>query len=330
MSPATGKGRHPSARSGKASPAAKTLKLAIPDEKEVEIRLGARAVRLTNLGKVFFPEIGMTKRALLQYYADIAPVLLPHLCDRAMVMKRYPNGIHGKFFFMKRAPDPRPEWIETCRIDHASGNVIDFPMIQDLLSLLWVVNLGCIDLNQWYARCGDVDRPDYLHFDLDPGPKAPFDKVLETAKIVHQALTALSMPHFAKTTGSSGIHVYVPIVHGPTQKEVWTFAKAVGQTLAQQYPTLVTDVYALKDRPPEKVLVDYNQNAWGRTLASVYSVRPEARASVSTPVTWDEIEEGFTVQDFRVDNVPARVEKMGDLWKPLLSEKGRFDLRKVI
>ncbi|MEO8293984.1 MAG: non-homologous end-joining DNA ligase [Gemmatimonadota bacterium] len=330
MSPATGKGKHPSARSGKASPAAKTPKLTIPDEKEVEIRLGARAVRLTNLDKVFFPEIGMTKRALLQYYADIAPVLLPHLRDRAMVMKRYPNGIHGKFFFMKRAPDPRPEWIETCRIDHASGNVIDFPMIQDLLSLLWVVNLGCIDLNQWYARCGDVDRPDYLHFDLDPGPKAPFDKVLETAKIVHQALTALSMPHFAKTTGSSGIHVYVPIGHGPTQKEVWTFAKAVGQTLAQQYPTLVTDVYALKDRPPEKVLVDYNQNAWGRTLASVYSVRPEERASVSTPVTWDEIEEGFTMRDFRVDNVPARVEKMGDLWKPLLSEKGRFDLRKVI
>jgi bifunctional non-homologous end joining protein LigD len=330
MSPSTDRGKHPSRRSTRASRGPATPGITIPDEREVEIRLGDRSVRLTNLTKVFFPEIGMTKRGLLQYYADIAPVLLPHIRDRAMVMKRYPNGIHGKFFFMKRAPEPRPEWIETCRIDHASGNVIDFPMIQDLLALLWVINLGCIDLNQWYARCGDVDRPDYLHFDLDPGPKASFEKVLETAQIMHAALSTLKMPHFAKTTGSSGIHIYVPIVRGPTQKEVWTFAKALGQTLAQQHPKLITDVYALKDRPVEKVLVDYNQNAWGRTLASIYSVRPEEHASVSTPVTWEEIDQGFNVSDFRVDNVPARVEKLGDLWKPLLVEKGRFNLSRVM
>lgn len=324
------RGTHPSSRSSRSSKSGSTPQITIPDEKEVEIRLGDRAIRLTNLDKVFFPELGLTKRDLLQYYADIAPVLLPHIRDRAMVMKRYPNGIHGKFFFMKRAPEPRPDWIETCRIDHASGNVIDFPMIQDLLALLWVVNLGCIDLNQWYARCGDVDRPDYLHFDLDPGPKASFPKVMETALILHEALTTLKMPHFAKTTGSRGIHVYIPIVVGPTQKEVWTFAKALGQTLADQNPKLITAVYALRNRPVDKVLVDYNQNAWGRTLASIYSVRPHPRAAVSTPVTWEEIEKGIKIEDFRIDNVPARVARLGDLWAPLLAQKGRFKLEKVL
>lgn len=326
------KGVHPSAhKKASRSPATHLAGVQIPlREKEVEFKLGDRSIRLTNLSKVFFPELGLTKRDLLQYYADISPALLPHIADRAMVMKRYPNGIHGKFFFMKRAPDPRPEWIETCRIDHSSGNVIDFPVIQDLLALLWVINLGCIDLNQWYARCDDVDRPDYLHFDLDPGPEANFKQVLETAVIVHQALTTLKMPHYAKTTGSRGIHVYVPIVRGPTQKEVWTFAKALGHTLAAQHPRLITAVYALKDRPKHLVLVDYNQNAWGRTLASVYSARPRPEATVSTPVTWEEIKKGIRLEDYRMDNVPARVKELGDLWAPLLASKGRFDLGKVL
>jgi bifunctional non-homologous end joining protein LigD len=301
-----------------------------PGDDEVEIRLGTRAIKLTNLGKVFFPELGLTKRNLLQYYVDIAPSLLPHIRDRAMVMKRYPNGIHGQFFFMKRAPAPRPDWIETCRIEHSSGNVIDFPMIQDLLSLLWVINLGCIDLNQWYARCDDVDRPDYLHFDLDPGPDASFKLVLDSARVVHEALGVLKMPHYAKTTGSRGIHVYVPIVRGPTQKQVWTFAKALAQTLAGQYPKFITAVYALRNRPKGHVLVDYNQNAWGRTLASIYSVRPQPKATVSAPVTWEEIEQGISNEDFRVDNVPARVKELGDLWKPLIQERGRFRLEGVL
>src|SRR4029077_9740664 len=159
-------------------------------------------VRLTNLRKLFWPELGITKGDLLQYYASVAAVLLPHLRDRAMVMKRYPHGAAGAFFFMKRAPTPRPAWIETCNIEHESGNVIAFPMIQDLASLLWVVNLGCIDLNQWYARCDDVDRSDYLHFDLDPGPGALFDRVRETSLIVRDALKALTMPSLVKTTGS--------------------------------------------------------------------------------------------------------------------------------
>src|SRR5262245_37751821 len=156
--------------------------VAIPtDRNDVIVRLGDKQIKLTNLDKLFWPELGLSKRHLLQYYADVSPWLLPHLKDRAMVMKRYPNGAAGDFFFMKRAPSPRPDWIELCHIEHESGNIINFPMVQDLATLLWIINLGCIDLNQWYARCDDVDRPDYLHFDLDPGPDASFRQVLESA-----------------------------------------------------------------------------------------------------------------------------------------------------
>ena len=211
------------------------------DEKSVELTVAGRTVTLTNLHKPFWPELGITKGDLIQYYADVAPVLLPHLRDRAMVMKRYPHGAHGEFFFMKRAPSPRPEWIETCSIEHESANVIDFPVVQDLPTLLWVINLGCIDLNPWYARCDDVDRPDYLHFDLDPvtadeGEEAGAVRARAGSRADRAAMRSidLGMPSYAKTTGSRGIHVYVPIVRGPTQKQVWTFAKAFAQTLAKQ------------------------------------------------------------------------------------------------
>jgi bifunctional non-homologous end joining protein LigD len=293
------------------------------------VTVAGKTVRLTNLDKPFWPELGVTKGDLIQYYADVAPLLLPHIRDRAMVMKRYPHGAAGEFFFMKRAPSPRPDWIQTCRINHDSGNVIDFPMINDVPSLLWVINLGCIDLNQWYATCDDVNRPDYLHFDLDPGT-ATWEQVLEASRIVHEALSKLEMPSYAKTTGSKGIHLYVPIVRGPLQKEVWTFAKALAQELAGRHPSLMTSEYRVAKRPAGRVLVDYNQNAWGRTLASVYSVRPHPRACVSTPVTWKEVDEGVRIEDFRIDNVRARFKKTGDLFKPLLQKKDRVDLRKYL
>src|SRR6266850_5707079 len=301
---------------------ASILKLKLPkDKKGLEVEIEGRVVKLTNLDKPFWPKLGVVKRDLIQYYINIAPALLPHLSDRAMVMKRYPNGAAGEFFFMKRAPSPRPDWIEICSIEHSSGNIIDFPMIQDLPSLLWVINLGCIDLNQWYARCDDVDRPDYVHFDLDPvkgKAPVPFARVRETALIVHAGLEALGMPAYAKTTGSRGIHVYVPIVRGPTQKDVWSFAKRFADGLAALHPALITAEYRISQRPEGRVLVDYNQNAWGRTLASLYSVRPHPQAAVSTPVTWDEIDEGITIEQFTVRNVPARLRAQGDLWAPLL------------
>lgn len=310
---------------------ARTHPVQIPaNESEIELSLAGKPLRLTNLRKLFWPELSITKRDLLQYYASIAQWLLPHLKDRAMVMKRYPNGAAGEFFFMKRAPESRPEWIRTCPIRHAKGNIIDFPIVDDLASLLWVVNLGCIDLNPWYGRCDDYNRPDYLHFDLDPTEGAGFDKVLKTALLVRDALASLKIPSYAKTTGSRGIHVYVPIERGPVQKQVWTFAKRLAQSLAAENPGVITSEYRIAKRPPDRVLVDYNQNAWGRTLASLYSVRPKPRAAVSTPVSWEEAERGFHMEDFRIDNVVERVERLGDLWKPLTREKGRFNLERVL
>jgi len=293
---------------------------------DVVLKVGSRDVRLTNLNKPFWPELGITKRDLLQYYADISGALLPHVRDRAMVMKRYPHGASGPFFFMKRAPSPRPDWIETCAIEHGSGSVIHFPMVQDLASLLWVVNLGCIDLNQWYARCDDVDRPDYLHFDLDPGEGVGFAAVRRAGFILRDALDALKMPVLVKTTGSRGLHAYVPIVRGPVQKDVWRFAKALAVELASRHADLLTAEYRIAKRPPGRVLVDYNQNAWGRTLASVYSVRPRPRATVSAPVTWEELGDGVDLEDFRLDNMLARVAAAGDLWAALNRKTGRFDL----
>lgn len=317
---------HPAKRSA-AKSASVVGSVSIPrDADDVVLDVEGRKVKLTNLGKVFWRQAGITKGDLLQYYAEIAPALLPHVRERAMVMKRYPNGADGEFFFMKRAPQGRPQWIETCSIEHASGNVIDFPIINDVASLLWVVNLGCIDLNQWYARCDDVDRPDYLHFDLDPGDGVPFTQVLEVAQLVNETLQRLQLPTLVKTSGSKGVHVYVPIVRGPTQKQVWEVSKAIANDLAKRHPALMTAVYRREARPAGRVLVDYNQNAWGRTLASVYSVRPRPRASVSTPVTWAEIARGLATEDFRIDNVPARVRAMGDLWAPLNERGGRADL----
>jgi bifunctional non-homologous end joining protein LigD len=313
--------------------------VAIPHgEKTATLTIAGRAVTLTNLAKLFWPARGITngitngipngitKRDLLQYYADVAPVLLPHLAGRAMVMKRYPDGALGKCFFMKRTPEPHPVWLRQCAIEHASGSIIDFPVIDDVAALLWLVNLGCIDLNPWYARCDDVDRPDCLYIDLDPGPGASFAKVREAALLVRDGLAADGLPSYAKTTGSRGIHVAVPIVRGPVQKAVWTYAKAFAIRLAERAPRLLTAVYRVADRPRGRVLVDYNQNAWGRTLASIYSARPTPKATVSTPVTWEEIEQGIDMNEFRMDTVPGRVRERGDLWAPILARRGRAKL----
>ena len=220
--------RKPAARA--TSPSSRKAREIPLDVNDATIQVEGGDVHVSNLNKIFWPGLGLTKRDLLQYYLDVSPWLLPHLKDRAMVMKRYPNGIDGEFFFMKRAPSPRPHSIPICSIEHGSGNVIGFPVIQHVASLLWVVNLGCIDLNPWYARCDEVYQPDYLHFDLDPVGPTPFAAVLETALLVRDALSSLKITSYAKTTGSRGIHVYVPIARGPLQKQVWVFAKTFSQS----------------------------------------------------------------------------------------------------
>ena len=260
-------------------------RLTIPRAGTATLEIGGREVRLTNLEKPFWPEDGITKGDLIQYYADVAALLLPHVRDRAMVMKRYPHGAGGDFFFMKRAPVPRPAWLRTCSIDHESGNVIDFPVVEDVASLLWVINLGCIDLNQWYATCDDVDRPDYLHFDLDPGEGAAWDQ---------RARMRTHRPRRTRDIGDAvggqdeGIERAARLradQAGPVQKEVWTFAKALAVELAARHPALMTAEYKVAKRPRGRVLVDYNQKPGDARSRPCYPVRPRPRAAVSTPVT---------------------------------------------
>ncbi len=293
------------------------------------IEVEGKRVGLSNLNKVFWPELGLTKRDLLAYYDRMAPLILPHVRDKAMVMKRYPNGISGDFFFMKRTPAVRPDWIQTCAITHGSGNVINFPMVQDRPTLLWLINLGCIDLNPWYAPCETFTQPDYLHFDLDPH-SAPFEMVREAALIVRDALHVLKMKPLAKTSGGHGMHVYVAIKHGPDQHTVWSTAKQISHELAKGHADILTAVYKVEKRPKNRVLLDYNQNRFGATLASIYSVRPNAYAGVSTPVTWEEVEGGCVPEDFTIANVPNRVGQLGDLWKPLTQQRGRYDLQALL
>jgi bifunctional non-homologous end joining protein LigD len=298
------------------------------DRDNVIVGIGGREVRLTNLRKPFWPALGITKGGLLQFYLDVARFLLPHIKDRAMVMRRYPDGADGASFFMKEAPSPRPPWIRICRIEHGDDKAVNFPVIDDEPSLLWCINLGCIDLNQWYSRCDDVDRPDFLHFDLDPSDGADFALVREAGLIVRDALTTLGMKPYVKTSGSRGLHVYVPIVRGPHQDDVLHFTNALAIELASRHRKVLTVEYRRSTRPRGRVLVDYRQNAWGQTLASIYSVRPKPRATVSVPLTWDEVEAGADLEDFRFDNVRERLDELGDLWKPILAARGRTNLAK--
>lgn len=299
------------------------------DVDDATVEIDGRRVALTNLRKTYFPKLGLTKGDLLRYYFSVADVLLPHVADRPMVMKRYPHGVTGDFFYMKRTPSPRPEWLRTCRIEHRSGNVIDFPVLEDRASLLWLINLGCIDLNPWYSLCDDPDRPLYIHFDLDPTPETPFSTVREGALIVGDVLRRIGMTPFVKTTGSKGMHVYVAIQRDLIQHEVWEIAKEIGHQIARVHADVLTAEYRVAKRPTGHILVDYNQNAWGRTLASIYSVRANEAATVSTPVSWNEVESGVEMGDFTIFNVAERVARIGDLWKPLLQKRGRFDLSHV-
>jgi len=291
------------------------------------LSIDGREVRITHPSKVYFSkQVKLTKLELVRYYLSVAEGALAGIRDRPIVLKRFVDGAEGEAFYQKRAPDNTPEWLRTVKLAFPSGRTAQEIVVDDAAGLAWIVNLGCIDLNEWYARCDDVDRPDYLHFDLDPGEEVGFPQVVETAHAVNETLRNLGMSTYPKTTGSRGIHVYVPIVRGPTQKDVWTVSKAISNDLARRHPKLLTAIYRKEARPAGRVLVDYNQNAWGRTLASVYSVRPRPRATVSTPVTWDEVTRGFALDDFRMDNVPARVAKLGDLWASLNAPRGRFDL----
>jgi bifunctional non-homologous end joining protein LigD len=291
---------------------------------EIEIRRGKRTLRLSNLDKVFWPEEGITKGDLLSYYRDIAPVLVPHLRERPFTMKRYPDGWKGGFFFQKDAPKHMPDWIRTASYRSTSRETrqkrtISYPLVDDELALLWMVNMGCIDMNTWYSRIDRPERPDFVLFDLDPSPDVGFPETVRVALLVKDVLDALGLVSFPKTSGADGFHVLVPIERRHTYDETREFAEIVAGTLARMHRGLVTTEWSRRKR--RGVLVDANQNGEGKTIASVYSVRPRAGAPVSTPLRWDEVSEDLDPSDFTMDVVLARVEREGDLFAGVLTTR---------
>jgi bifunctional non-homologous end joining protein LigD len=290
-----------------------------------EIRKGKRVLSLSNLDKVFFPDDGITKGDLLAYYRAVAPVLLPHIKDRPFTMKRYPNGIDGGFFFQKDAPKHMPEWIPTRAFEASTRQAprtrktIRFPLVNDELALLWMVNMGCIDLNTWYSRVDRPERPDFVLFDLDPAADAGFPEVVQVALLVKEVLDTLGLAGFPKTSGSDGMHVLVPVERRSTYEDTREFTEIVAGTLARTHRGLVTTEWTKAKR--RGVLIDANQNGEGKTIASVYSVRPNPGAPVSTPLRWDEVNEQLDPGDFTMAGVLDRVERLGDLFEPVLTEK---------
>ena len=288
---------------------------------ETEIRRGRRTLELSNLDKLFWPEEGITKGDLLAYYREVAPVLVPHLRGRAFTMKRYPDGWEGKHFFQKDAPKHMPEWIprwtyRTVSRESREPRTIESPLVNDELALLWMVNMGCIDMNTWYSRVDRPDRPDWVLFDLDPSDDASFRECVQVALLIKGTLDAVGLEGYPKTSGSDGMHVLVPISRRHTWEDSRTFGEIVARALARAYPGLVTTEFRKEKR--RGVLIDANQNGEGRTIASVYSVRPRAGAPVSTPLRWDEVTEDLAPLAFTMDVVLDRVARHGDLFAPVL------------
>src|SRR5512133_2943673 len=296
---------------------------------EEEIRIGKRVLKLSNLDKPFWPDDGITKGDLLAYYQAVAPVLVPHLKDRPFTMRRYPDGAYGKAFFQKDAPKGMPEWIPTARIQVSTREQprrqrwINAPLVNDELALLWMANMGCIDMNAWYSRVDKLDRPDFVLFDLDPSPDVGFEETVQVALHVKEALDALGLVSFAKTSSADGMHVLVPIERRHTYYDTRHFSEIVAGAIARSYPKLATTQWSKAKR--RGVLIDANQNGEGKTIASAYSVRPRPGAPVSTPLRWDEVKPGLDPAQFTMEVVQRRVEQHGDLFEGVLMTRQRLN-----
>ncbi len=283
--------------------------------------IDGREVRLSNLDKVFWPEEGYTKGDLIAYYVNVADLILPHLRDRPLTMKRMPDGMAGGFFYEKNAPPSTPDWMPRCPVpsEDAKGGEIDYLMVDHPAGVLFVANLGCIEFHPLHSRCGTIETPDYLFFDLDPFPPITFDEVRAVAMHVNAALDALGLVGYPKTSGATGMQVYVPIEPGWSYDRVREFVGRVGRMINRADPERTTMEWQVSRRSG-KVFIDHNMNRLGANIAAVYSMRPEQGATVSTPVTWDEVAAGVTPQDFTIRTVWERFGALGDLFAPVGSQ----------
>jgi bifunctional non-homologous end joining protein LigD len=296
--------------------------------RENPVETASGRVKLSNLDKVFWPDEGVTKGDLLEYYRAVAPALVPHLRDRPFTMRRYPDGAFGKAFFQKDAPSHMPDWIPTFRVEvstresPAKRRWISAPLVNDEDALLWMANMGCIDMNAWYSRVDRPDRPDFVLFDLDPSDDVGFAETVQVALLVKGMLDTLGLESLPKTSGADGIHVLVPVERRHTYEETREFAEIVAGAIARVHQGLATTQWSKARR--RGVLIDANQNGAGKTIASVYSVRPKAGAPVSTPLRWSEVNEKLDPAAFTMDVVLERIRRHGDLFAGVLAGKQRL------
>jgi len=295
-----------------------------------EVRRGERVVRLSNLDKPYWPESGITKGDLLGYYREVAPALLPHIRDRPFTMKRYPDGWQGQPFFRKNVANYAPPWIKRAEVSVSSrekpraSKTIEVPAVNDELALLWMVNTGCIECHTWFSRIDKLERPDWVVFDLDPASDVDFLKTVEVALLVKQALDALGLASFPKTSGALGLHVLVPIERRHTYEDTRRFATQVARTIAGEHAGLATTEWSKAKR--SGILIDASQNAQGKSIASVYSVRPLAGAPVSTPLRWNEVNANLDPRSYTMDAVLDRLDRHGDLYEDVLKTRQRLRL----
>jgi bifunctional non-homologous end joining protein LigD len=296
------------------------------DKKKARLLVEDRELTVSNLTKVLYPTVGFTKGELIDAYADLAEVLLPHLRGRPVTLKRYPDGVEGKFFYEKRSPKHRPDWVATARIWSESHKAeIDYTLIEDLPTLVWSANLANIELHTSLARVTDLDRPDSLVFDLDPGVPADIVDCARVALRLRAFFSQLGLDSYAKTSGSKGIHLHLPLNGTATFAESRPFAKAVAETFEARFPDEVVSRQT-KTKRTGRVLIDWSQNDSHKTTASVYTIRAKERPTASTPLEWEEVEAAAEAGDasalaFTVDDLRARIAAKGDLYAPLLSQK---------
>jgi bifunctional non-homologous end joining protein LigD len=293
----------------------------MPTRKEI-LEFDGREVAVSNPEKVFFPRTGATKLDLVRHYLAVADGALRAVGGRPMALKRYVNGAEGEFFFQKRAPTSRPEWIETVELRFPSGRTAHEIVVSDAASLAWVVNLGCIDLNPHPVRAIDLDHPDELRVDLDPLPGVPWEHVLEVALTARETLEEFGLTPWPKTSGSKGFHVYCRIERRWSFPDVRRAAVALAREVERRLPDIATSRWWKEER--HGVFLDYNQNAKDRTVASAYSVRPTADARVSTPLSWDEVS-GCDPAAFTIRTLPARFAERGDPWGGIDDAAGSLD-----
>jgi bifunctional non-homologous end joining protein LigD len=288
---------------------------------DLELQIGRRRVRVTHPDRVLFPGDGVTKGDLAEYYAAIGDAIVPHLRDRPFTLKRYPYGIRGQPYFAKQAPKGKPPWIPTRRFRtwprEGESRLVDFTLVNEPAALVWMVQMNCIDMNAWYSRVDKPDRPDFVLFDLDPpDSRNGFVEAIRVAHLIRGALEELELRSYVKTSGADGIHVLLPIARRATFKQTYEFAELLSRQLEAEHPGLVTTEWLKKKR--RGVLVDPRQNGPGKTIASVYSVRPKPGAPVSTPLRWEELSERIRPRDFGRREALDRVAKHGDLFEPVL------------